>query len=124
MKPPLSSDALTVERHGDVTVVVASPVVESMEPSLIDGASTLLLDILGRQACPSIVVDLSALDYFGSSFLALLIRCWKLATLKGGALALAGVSKHARDLLHVTSLDMVWPMYADSREAIDALQSD
>ena len=124
MNPPLSDDALTIERHGEVTVIVASPVLETMEPSLIDGASSLVLDALKGQGCPIVVVDLSSLNYFGSSFLGLLIRCWKLATLRGGTLALSGVSPQARELLHITSLDMVWPIYADRREAVEALESE
>jgi hypothetical protein len=39
-------------------------------------------------------------------------------------MVLSGVSDRARELLHITSLDMVWPMYNDLREAIDALQAD
>lgn len=124
MNLPPTSDAFTIERHGEVTVVLTSPVLETMEPLLLDGASSLLLDALKRDACPQIVVDLSRLDYFGSAFLGLLIRCWKLATLRGGAMVLSGVSNRAKDLLHITSLDMVWPLYGDVREAIDALASE
>ena len=36
-------------------------------------------------------------------------------------MVLAGVSRRATELLHLTSLDMVWPIYADRREAIEAL---
>ena len=121
---PISPDALTIERHGEVTLVVASPALENLEPSLIDGAASLVLDEIRGQQCPLVVVDLSGLHYFGSAFLGLLIRCWKVATLKGGMLALSGVSERARELLHITSLDMVWPMYADRREAIDAMLSE
>lgn len=119
-----SPDAFSIERHGDVTVILTSPVLETMEPSLLEGAASILLDALKRDPCPQVVVDLSQLNYFGSAFLALLIRCWKLATMRGGSMALSGVSPRAKDLLHITSLDMVWPMYGDVREAIDILQAD
>ncbi|MDB5353284.1 MAG: hypothetical protein JWN86_4531 [Planctomycetota bacterium] len=124
MNPPASSDAFTLERHGDVTVILTSPVLETMEPGLLSGASTLLLDAMRRDPCPQLVVDLSQLQYFGSAFLALLIRCWKLATTRGGAMVLAGVSDRAKDLLHMTSLDTVWPIYADVREAIEVLEAE
>ena len=39
-------------------------------------------------------------------------------------MVLAGVSDRARELLHLTSLDMVWPIYATRREAIEALEAD
>jgi anti-anti-sigma factor len=119
-----SPDAFTIEKHGEATVILTSRLLETMEPSLLEGASSLLIDALKREACPQVVVDLSQLEYFGSAFLALLIRCWKLATMRGGTMALSGVSDRVKELLHVTSLDMVWPMYGDLREAINALQAD
>ena len=39
-------------------------------------------------------------------------------------MALAGDSAHAKELLRLTSLDIVWPIYADRREAMDALLAD
>ena len=119
-----SPDAFTIERHGEVLTVRASVALEQMEPALLQDAGSLLLDVLGSEVNPQIVVDLSAIDYFGSSFLGLLLRCWKLAQTRDGTLVLAGLSPRVRDLLHVTSLDMVWPIYANPREAIDALQLD
>ena len=119
-----ASDAFTIVRHGEVVAILTSPVLEMMEPSLLEGAASLVMDAVGRESAPQIVVDLSTLDYFGSSFLALLIRCWKVADKRDGAMVLSGVSPRAKELLHLTSLDMVWPMYANLREAIDALQSD
>ncbi len=124
MNAPASADAFTIERHGEVTLILAAPVLETMEPSLLEGAATLLLDALKRDPCPQVAIDLSRLDYFGSAFLALLIRCWKLATQRGGSMVLFGVSDRARDLLHITSLDMVWPLYATRRDAIESLEAD
>jgi anti-sigma B factor antagonist len=39
-------------------------------------------------------------------------------------MALSGVTERTRELLRVTALDMVWPIYQSKREAIDALQLD
>ncbi len=119
-----SADAITIERHGEVTVIVASPVLENLEPSLIDGATSLVLDALRSQDCPLVIVDLSAINYFGSSFLSMLIRCWKLAKQRGGMLVLSGVSDQAKFLIHITSLDLVWPLYETRREAMDALLAE
>jgi anti-sigma B factor antagonist len=117
-------DAFTIERHGEVTLIEAAPALEKMEPSLVDGAAALVLEPLRHQEAPLVVVDLSRIDYFGSAFLALLIRCWKLATVRGGLMALAGVSPRARELLRMTSLDVVWPLYTDRREAFESLAAN
>ena len=124
MNLPAASDAFTIDRHGEVIVILASSVLETMEPAMMEGGAALLLDALRRDPCPQIVVDLSRLQYFSSAFLALLIRCWKLAAMRGGTMILAGVSDRAKDLLHITSLDMVWAMYGDVREAIEALEAE
>jgi anti-sigma B factor antagonist len=125
IKNPSSSDEVfTIERHGDVTVITATQALERVEFGLEETAAELILTPLRRQENPSILFDLSKVDNFGSMFLALLIRCWKLALSQGGTMALAGVTSRTRELLRVTSLDMVWPIYESRREAIDALQLD
>jgi hypothetical protein len=37
---------------------------------------------------------------------------------------IAGASPNARELLHLTGLDTLWPIYNDRKEAIAALNSD
>jgi len=123
-EPDPTPDAFTLSRHGDVTVIEASSVLERMDPSLLEGAASILLDALKRSPTSQIIVDLGDLHHFGSTFLALLVRCSKLATQRGGIMALARVSEQAKFLLHITSLDMVWPFYASVREAIEALESE
>jgi anti-anti-sigma factor len=119
-----SLDAFTIERRGGLTVVSANPILESIAVGLEDQAAELLFDPIRRDAEPLIVFDLSKVDYFGSVFLGVLLRCWKLVQAKGGTMALAGVSSRAKELLHLTSLDFVWPIYADRREAVEALLAD
>ena len=118
-------DAFTIERHGEVDRRVASrPPWSRWSPPSWRTRRRSCSTRWGASRIPQIVVDLSAIDYFGSSFLGLLLRCWKLAQSRDGTMVLAGVSPRVRDLLHVTSLDMVWPIYGDLREAIEALQAD
>jgi anti-anti-sigma factor len=72
-----------------------------------------------------VVIDLARVDYFGSAFLQLLLRCWNLVTkVKGGQMVLCRVSQRARELLHLTSLDIIWPIYATRAEAMEALLSE
>jgi anti-sigma B factor antagonist len=119
-----SDDAFTIERHGEVTVITANPALERLEFGLEEQAAALILNPLIRQENPTIVFDLSLVDYFGSMFLALLIRCWKLALSHGGTMALSGVRPRTRELLRVTSLDIVWPIYETKSEAMEALDLD
>jgi anti-sigma B factor antagonist len=117
-------DAFTIERHGELTVITANPALEQLDFDLEEQAAELLLKPLQRLQNPSIIFDLSQVDNFGSMFLALLIRCWKIALSRGGTMALACVKPRTKELLRVTSLDIVWPMYDSRLEAIEALQLD
>jgi anti-anti-sigma factor len=119
-----ADQAFTIERRGDLTVITANGELEHVEFGLEEAVSELILKPLRRQDQPQIVFDLSHISYFGSVFLALLIRCWKLAVSRGGSMVLSGVDDRSRELLRITSLDMVWPIYQSKREAIEALQLD
>ncbi len=119
-----NEDAFTIEPHGDVTVVVASPSLEFMDATLVETASELMLSPLRGREEPQVIVDLSRLDFFGSAFLQLLLKCWNFAKRRGGQMVLAGVSARARELLHITSLDIIWPIYATRQEAVEALLAD
>jgi len=123
-KRPNSEDAFTIERHGDVTVITANAALERLAFGLEEQAAELILEPLKRQDNPMILFDLSQVDYFGSMFLALLIRCWKMVLGKGGSMALSGVTARTRELLRVTSLDIVWPIYDNRLEAMEALELD
>jgi anti-sigma B factor antagonist len=123
-KTPSSDEAFTIERHGDLTIITATRSLETIEFGLEEQVADMVLRPLRGQENPLIVFDLSQADNFGSMFLALLIRCWKLALSQGGTMALSGVTDRTRELLRVTALDMVWPMYESKREAMEALLLD
>ena len=68
-----------------------------------------------------VIFDLSQVAYFGSVFLALLLRVQKLVKSRGGELVLCGPSEMARELLRVTALDTLWAIYDSREEALKAL---
>ena len=119
-----SGDAFTIEKHGDVHVVSPAPVLEHMESGLVTEAWSVILDLLLRTQTPQVVIDLSDLHSFGTPFLAMMIRCWKRISERGGTLVLSGVSPDVRQLLKITRFDTLWPLYVTRIEAVDALQSD
>jgi anti-sigma B factor antagonist len=124
MTIPQQPDAFTIERRGGVTVISATPALETIAMGLEQQAADLIFNRISTIEEPLILFDLSQVDYFGSVFLAVLLRCWKMVMAKGGTMALSGVSARARELLHLTSLDFVWPIYADRREAVEALSAE
>ncbi|MFO0893032.1 MAG: STAS domain-containing protein [Isosphaeraceae bacterium] len=119
-----SEDAFTLERHGDITIIIANPALERLEFGLEEQAAEVLLKPLTRLENPLVIFDLSQVDNFGSMFLALLIRCWRLVQSRGGSMSLSGITPRTRELLHVTSLDIVWPIYDTRQEAMEAFELD
>ena len=107
-----------------MTLITVTPALESIDDSLEEQVAEMILEPIRHQDGPLLVFDLSKVNYFGSMFLTVLLRCWKLAKSKGGMMALAGVGPHAKELLRLTSLDMIWPMYETRREALEAMLSD
>lgn len=114
-------DDFQLEWHGDVVVITPANNVESMNWDLIEQAAEIVLAPVQDVEVPLIVVDLSEVGYFGSVFLALLLRCHKYAKSKGGELVLSGASELAKELLRITALDTIWAMYDSREEALDAL---
>jgi anti-anti-sigma factor len=110
-----------LEWHGDAVVVVPGSNVESMSWDVVEQAATLVLAPLARQKVPLVVFDLAQVSYFGSVFLALLLRCHKLVRQKGGELVLCGASQLARELLQITNLDTLWAIYDTREEALEAV---
>ena len=123
-RTPRSEDVFSIERHGELTVIVPSHAVDLLDPMLSSQAAELALATLRDDPHPLVVIDLDRVEDFGSIFLSLLLRCWKLVSVKGGLMVLSGVTPRARELLHVTSLDMLWPLYDTRREAMEALLAD
>lgn len=119
-----SEDVFALERHGDITIIVANRALEQLEFGLEEQAAELILKPLTRLESPLVIFDLSQVDNFGSMFLALLIRCWKLVQSQGGSMSLSGVTPRTKELLHVTSLDIVLPIYDTRQEAMEAFQLD
>ena len=113
----------TIEKHGDALVVAPAGTAESLEWQGVKQAAGLVLEPIQDADVPLVVFDLSALSYFGSVFLALLLQCHKIVKSRGGELVIAGVSDPARELLRITALDTLWAIYESRDEALDAIGS-
>ncbi|MCA9088513.1 MAG: STAS domain-containing protein [Planctomycetaceae bacterium] len=115
------SSVIDLEWHGDALVVVVKGAVESLDWTLIDNAAVIILDPIREMQSPLIVFDLGQVRYFGSVFLALLLKCQKQVKPRGGVMVLCELNDLARDLLHTTALDTLWPIYDTRSEALESI---
>lgn len=116
-------DVFRIERHGGVAIIIPSQTVESWNWNIIEDAAEIVLQPLRDEPNPQVVIDLTHVSYFGSVFLALLLRMWKVVVGKGGQMVLAGASSNTKELLAVTALDTIWPIYDSRDEAVRMLSS-
>ena len=120
---PEPHDDFRFQWNGNVVVISPATNVEQMRWDLIEQAADVLMAQLGAQEVPMVVWDLSEINYFGSVFLQLLLRCHTLVKKSGGEQVLCGVSPAASELLRLTNLDTIWAIYDTRDEAIEALSA-
>ena len=70
-----AKDDFKLEWHGNAVVITPAANVEAMRWDLIEQAADIVMGPLRNQEVPMVVFDLSDVGYFGSVFLALLLRC-------------------------------------------------
>ncbi len=80
-----------------------------------------LLDFLNRSASANLVIDLAHGDYLGTSMLGAFVKLWKRVSQRGGRLALCNVSESVIQVLRVTKLQAVWPIYSSREQALAAV---
>ncbi len=118
---PDMNDNFQLEWHDNVVVIIPASNIESLKWDLIEQAADIVMAPIRDQEVPMVVFDLSEVSYFGSVFLALLLRCHKNVKSRGGELVLCGASKMAAELLRITALDTLWAIYEGRDEALQAL---
>ncbi|MEX1095858.1 MAG: STAS domain-containing protein [Planctomycetales bacterium] len=119
----VSNEDFQLEWHGNTVVITPAANVESMRWDLIEQSADVVMAPLKETEVPMVIFDLSDVNYFGSVFLALLLRCHKYVKSRGGELVLCGASKMARELMRITALDTLWAIYDTRDEALDAVGS-
>lgn len=80
-----------------------------------------LLEVLSLSEPTNLVIDMQHGDYAGSAFIAAVVRLWKRTAQNGGRLALCHVSENAAQILRMTKLHTVWPIYVSRDEALRAV---
>ena len=115
------TDSFELKWHGSTVVITLASDIEDLKWDLIEQAAEIVMGPMREQEVPMVIFDLSEVSYFGSVFLALLLRCHKLVKSRGGELVLCGASDLAVELLRITALDTLWAIYDTREEALEAV---
>lgn len=76
---------------------------------------------LANHKAPQCLVDLTALDYMGSSMVASIVRIWKAIEANQGRMVVAVSSIGVREVLRVTGLNRVWTIKSSYDTALHEL---
>ena len=113
----------SVERADDTMIFCAL----ASSGALVEDATRTewdaLLDSLDATDVKHAVIDLAALDYFGSIMLELFVVLWKRIAANGGKLALCNVSPVGVEILKTAKFDTLWPIAGDREQALEAVRS-
>lgn len=107
-----------VERCGDTLVFAAIDAIGGLVEDEARQEWDALLTQLSLQSAKNAIMDLGALDYFGSIVLELMVVLWKRISAQGGKLAVCNVSPVGLEILRTAKFDTIWPILHTREEAL------
>ena len=110
-----------VEQHGDTLVFCAVGNMGSLVEDDVREEWDVLIKQLETFNAKNAVIDLGALDYFGSIMLELLVVLWKRVSSRRGKLAICQVSQVGREILQTAKFHTIWPILNTRDEALTAV---
>jgi len=109
------------ESHGKTLVLNPLMHLGSLhEPEIVHETEDVLT-VLSQTSSTNLLIDLAQGTYLGTAMLGAIVKLWKHVALRGGKLALCNVSENVTQVLRLTKLQTVWPIYASRQEALAAL---
>ena len=110
-----------VIRQQGVTIIELGPRYDSLDDETLEEFGRSLLTEADQAEPPRLLLDLSHTTYVGSGFIELMVRVWKRVKMRGGTMALCGLQPFCAEVLNVTRLDTIWPIYPGRSKAVAEL---
>ena len=114
---------LSLEWCGSTLVIAPQCDVSALEEETIRSELKDILQVLEDSPAESLIIDLKCCPHFGSTMLGALIKLWRRMLRLQGRMALCHVSEFECEVLKVTKLDGVWPIYGTRAEALAELRT-
>ena len=111
-----------VSQESGVTVVALDEPFDSINEAERDDIQELLLSACDQADPPMFLVDMSQVEFFGSSFIEVLFRVWNRINGRDGKFALSGLTKYCHEVLEITNLDKLWQLFDSRDDAIRMMQ--
>ena len=102
-------------------VVSFNPALGDCKWGDIERVGNELRDQLALLSKPVFLLDLSKLDYMGSSVVALIVKLWKTAQERDGDMVVVNTNSMIREVLDIAGLSRVWTIVGSRDEAEEIL---
>lgn len=118
----LSAKKPKIVHNGDITIVEFGEELEHLGEDVMPIVSQTVKDA-SEALVPKVLLDLSGVKFFGSSFIEVIYRLWKQMESRSGQFVICGLHKYCREVLEVTNLDKLWIITADRESGLAALRT-
>lgn len=117
--PPTKKPQVLLDR--DITIVAFGEELEQLSEDVMPAVASSV-DEAGQASVPKVLLDMSNVKFFGSSFIEVLYRLWKQVESRGGRFVISGLHPYCREVLQVTNLDKIWTIVADRESGLAVLR--
>src|SRR5262245_27332309 len=93
----------------------------SVDSEKLGDVRRLLLDEAAKPGPPYVVLDLSAVQFFGVAFLGLLVYSWSELTKRKRQLVLCGLTPFCASLIRISHLDKLFDIHPTQRDALEQI---
>jgi len=111
-----------IEQQNDTIIVVPVGDLQELDYERIEAGASEVLDLVNGTGIKNVVLDFHKTDYYGSTALGFFLKLWKRVKVRNGHMAFCNISDHEKEILQITNLDHLWPIYSSRSEALDALK--
>jgi anti-anti-sigma factor len=108
--------------QNSVTVVSLGSAYENLDETHLDYLRETLMGFAETADPPLLVLDLARTKFFGSAFIEVLFRLSNRLKGRGGKFAISGLTPYCAEVLSITHLDKLWPIFPAQSAAVQALQ--
>ena len=112
------------EQSADTLVLIPNTDLRELEFDALEAGSAEVFEALNSETVSNVIIDFHRTDYYGSTALAFFVKFWKRIKSRGGKMVFCEVSMHEQEILELTNLTSLWPVFNKRQEATDAIQAD
>ncbi len=112
-----------VEPSDDTLILSAMSSINMILDQEVREECDLLVEQLSHHSATNLVIDLGAVNHFGSVMLELMVILWKHLKSGTGKFVVCNVSTIGKQVLHATKLETLWTILPSREESLTFMRS-